>query len=175
MSAASPHPIAEAESLFERYREPVYRYCLSRLRSREEAEDALQTTFLRAYAALVRGVRPDCEAAWLYTIAHNVCLSRCAASARRRRVESARDIKLLSETVAAPERVDVVPFRDALASLAPRVRRALLLREWRGLSYQEIATELGTTVGAVESLIFRARRQLAEMLGAVPEPAAAAA
>jgi len=175
MIAPSPHPVADAQSLFERYREPVYRYCLSRLRSREEAEDALQTTFLRACAALARGVRPDCEAAWLYTIAHNVCLSRCAVAARRRRVETLRDVRLLSETFAAPERADAIPFRDALASLAPRLRRALLLREWRGLSYQEIADELETTIGAVETLIFRARRELAELLGGEPQPAAAAA
>src|SRR5437867_2292188 len=118
MIAASPHPVAEAQSLFERYREPVYRYCLNRLRSHEEAEDALQNTFLRAYAALMRGIQPDYEAAWLYTIAHNVCLSRRAAAVRRSSVETARDVMLLAETVAAPEReVDAIPLRDGLASL----------------------------------------------------------
>jgi RNA polymerase sigma factor (sigma-70 family) len=176
MLAASPQPVAEAHSLFERYREPVYRYCLNRLRSHEEAEDALQNTFLRAYAALMRGVQPDHEAAWLYTIAHNVCLSRRAAAARRSRVETVRDVTLLADTVAAPQREDdAMPFRDGLASLTPRLRRALLLREWQGLSYQEIADELGTTVSAVETLIFRARRQLAQALGDATRPQLAAA
>src|SRR5205823_2037536 len=105
------------------------------------------------------------EAAWLYAIAHNVCLSRSAAAARRSRVEAVRDVTLLSETVAARElEHDVQPLRDALASLEPRLRRALLLREWQGLSYQEIADELGTTLAAVEALIFRARRQVAHTL-----------
>jgi DNA-directed RNA polymerase specialized sigma subunit, sigma24 homolog len=43
-------------------------------------------------------------------------------------------------------------------------RRAILLREWQGLTYKEISTELGLTQGAVETLIFRARRALAQGL-----------
>ena len=53
---------------------------------------------------------------------------------------------------------------DALARLAPNQQRAILLREWQGLSYREIAHELGVTEAAVETLLFRARRSLARRL-----------
>jgi RNA polymerase sigma factor (sigma-70 family) len=51
-------------------------------------------------------------------------------------------------------------------------RQALLLREWRGFSYREIAEELGLSQAAVETLLFRARRSLAEVLGDEPVRAA---
>ena len=55
-------------------------------------------------------------------------------------------------------------FADALAELTPNQRRAILMREWQGLSYREIAEELSLSEGAVETLIFRARRSLARKL-----------
>ena len=55
-------------------------------------------------------------------------------------------------------------LRDGLAHLPERQRRGILLREWQGLSYAEIADELGLSLGAVETLLFRARRNLASRL-----------
>jgi RNA polymerase sigma-70 factor (ECF subfamily) len=57
-----------------------------------------------------------------------------------------------------------VPLGDALAALPERQRRALLLREWRGLSYADIAEELDVPPGAVGPLLYRARRALAHRL-----------
>jgi RNA polymerase sigma-70 factor (ECF subfamily) len=59
---------AELHDLFERYARPLERFCLRELGTREEAEDAVQTTFLNAHRAFQRGVRPELEAAWLYAI-----------------------------------------------------------------------------------------------------------
>src|SRR5438270_13734040 len=101
--AAGLGPEAETAGLYERYNAQIYRYCLGRLRSREDAEDAVQNVFLRVYAALQKGVVPEFEAAWLYKIAHNVCLSKHAGSARRSRVESPQDLQLLEERLAAPD------------------------------------------------------------------------
>jgi RNA polymerase sigma-70 factor (ECF subfamily) len=167
-------PADLATSLFERYQRPVLRYCLSGLRSREEAEDAVQMTFLRAFAALRRGVQPDFEAAWLFKIAHNVCLSQRAGAARRGQLESARDMATLEQTIAAPEACgdELIHLDDALAEMPPRLRRALLLREWQGLSYAEIADALEISHAAVETLIFRARRHLARALDDGFDPAA---
>ncbi len=64
-------------------------------------------------------------------------------------------------------------LREALAALPESQRSALLLREWRGLSYREIAAELCTTESAVETLIFRARRSLTERLKTTRERDAA--
>src|SRR5581483_6657968 len=116
------------------------------------------------------------EAAWLYKIAHNVCLSKHAGTARRARVEAPQDLQLLEERVAAPDveqsRVELAGLDDALASMPENLRRAILLREWQGLSYAEIADELGLSQSAVETLIFRARRYLARALDtSVKQPA----
>jgi RNA polymerase sigma-70 factor (ECF subfamily) len=163
-------PASEAAGrLYEEYRAPVYRYCLSRLRSPEEAEDAVQQAFMQAFRAYQRGFRPDVEAAWVFKIAHNVCLTRALSVKRRKRVESPSDFGELQDELAAPERQtpdEVAGLRDAMAEMPPRLRTVLLLREWRGLSYAEIAQELDTTVSAVETLVFRARRHVAQALGA---------
>ena len=70
-------PAAEGTRLlYERYYDRVFGYCLYQLGSREEAEDAVQTTFLWAFRALRRGVVPRAEDAWLFTIAKNACRAR---------------------------------------------------------------------------------------------------
>jgi RNA polymerase sigma-70 factor, ECF subfamily len=162
---------ARATDLYERYASRLYGFCLQRLGNREEAEDAVQTTFLNAFRGLSRGVVPASESAWLFKIAENVCLSRHRASFRRRRVEVPGDLTVVEETVAAPARADdeLIPLEDALAEMPEAQRRALLLREWQGLSYREIAAELEVSQSAVETLIFRARRSLARRLVAPRE------
>ena len=158
---------ARATDLYERYHQAVYRYCRSRLRASEEAEDAVQSTFLRAFTALRKGVVPECEAAWLYRIAHNVCLSRRLGSARRARVERPHDLETLGDRLATPERErpeEIGGLCDALAGMPERLRQVILLREWQGLSYAEIAEVLEVSVSAVETLIFRGRRHLAKAL-----------
>jgi RNA polymerase sigma-70 factor, ECF subfamily len=148
-----------AEDLFRRYARPVYRFCLYRLGDRQEAEDAVQATFLNAFRALERGVVPYAEAAWLYKIARNVCVSRQRSAVRRRRLESPAP---LDESVASPaaDRERVVDLVGAVSRLPQRQRHALVLRAWQGLEYAEIANALGLTQGAVETLLHRARRTL---------------
>jgi RNA polymerase sigma-70 factor (ECF subfamily) len=155
-----------ASELYDRYSAQIYRYCYARLRSREEAEDAAQITFLNAFRSLSRGVTPEVEQAWLFKIAENVCLTRVRSTVRRLRVESPTDLEPMHEVVAAPEseEIDLEALQDVLARLPGQQRRAILLREWQGLSYAEIATELGISQSAVETLIFRARRSLAKGL-----------
>jgi Sigma-70, region 4 len=91
------------------------------------------------------------------------------SSGRRGRLERVQDITILEETVAAPERSPdaLIGLTDALCSLPERQRKAILLREWQGLSYHEVGARLGLTQAAVETLIFRARRSLA---GALEDP-----
>jgi RNA polymerase sigma factor (sigma-70 family) len=157
-------PEADAtRSLYERYANQIYRYCLHQLGSREEAEDAVQSTFLNAFRGLRRGVVPELESAWLFKIAHNVCLSRRRSAWRRGRVESPADFELVEELMPAPSRRadELIGLEDVLTQMPEAQRRAILLREWQGLSYREIAEELELSQGAVETLIFRARRSLA--------------
>jgi RNA polymerase sigma-70 factor (ECF subfamily) len=153
------------QALWSQYHASIYRYALSQLRSPQDAEDATQNTFLRAFNALQRGVVPQNEAAWLFKIAHNTCTSSKLAWLRRRRVETPHDIDLLDAPAAEHRHDELAGLGDALARMPVRPREAFLLREWQGLSYAEIAAQMNTSQSAVETLIFRARRTLAEQLG----------
>jgi RNA polymerase sigma factor (sigma-70 family) len=164
-------PDAHAELLYERLYDRVYGYCLYQLGTREEAEDAAQVTFFHALRGLRRGVVPRVETAWVFAISKNVCLERHQSRGRRRDREVLLEPAALESAAAEEEHQseDVARLRDALTHIPAQQREAVLLREWRGLSYREIATEMGLTLGAVETLIFRARRSLARQLTDEPE------
>jgi RNA polymerase sigma-70 factor, ECF subfamily len=157
---------AQAGLLYERYSSRILGYCRRRLSSHEEAEDAVQHTFLNAYRSLRTGVVPHAEAAWLYKIAENVCHERRRSAWRRSRIEVVSEDGEMRDAVAEPVRThdELAGLADALGELTPNQRRAILLREWQGLSYREIAAELETTEAAIETLLFRARRSLARKL-----------
>jgi RNA polymerase sigma factor (sigma-70 family) len=164
---AAADAAAEAtRDLYERFSRQIFAYCLVQLRNREEAEDATQTTFLNAFRGLERGVVPQLESAWLYKIAQHVCLTRQRSWSRRRLVESPQDLDEVRELVGAPVRDldEVSGLTDALRELPEQQRRAILLREWQGLTYKEIAEEMELSQAAVETLLFRARRALAQAL-----------
>jgi len=154
------------EALFDRYARQVYTIAYRISGNPTEAEDLTQDVFLRAFRTLGTLRQPQAFAAWLYQLTTNVCLD----ALRRQRVPQAD----LSEAVIAsypdetrwwaPEAVAVAgddqrAVWDTLARLAPSQRAALTLRELHGLTYGEIAATLGTSVGAVEVLVFRARRR----------------
>jgi RNA polymerase sigma factor (sigma-70 family) len=134
----------------------------------------VQTTFMNAQRGLGRGVVPQYELAWLFKIAQNVCHNRHQSARRRGRVEAVQDLDSLQDVMASPERspgVSIGELTQALGGIPKRQRRALVLREFQGFSYEEIAGELGISVAAVETLLFRARRAVAQQLeqtGAAP-------
>ena len=153
------------ERLYERHHRRVFGFCLSQLRNRDEADDAAQTTFLYALRAVRRGVVPALEAPWLLAIARNVCRSRWDSGKRRGEVEFTHDPHGLAEFAPGREATDeLFGLNDALGALAEPQRQAVLLRDWQGLSYQEVADQLGITVSSAETLIFRGRDALARAL-----------
>ena len=164
------HAGTTTQDLYSQYGKQIYSYCLHKLRSREEAEDAVQTTFMNAFRSLQRGATTQFEQAWLFKIAQNVCFARQTSSSRRLRLEAPNDFEVLQEIVPSREGeqpLELMGLEEALEQMPENQRRAILLREWQGLSYREIAQELELTQAAVEMLIFRARRTLA---GALEEP-----
>ena len=150
------------ETLAARYHARLLRFCWKILRSKEDAEDALQDVFVSAYRALVADDRQIHVRPWLYRIARN----RCVNELRRTRairadslnddhpdggrtlVERAADCDLLRELV------------EDLQALPDTQRTALLLREIDGFGYLQIATAMSTTVPGVKSLLVRARTGL---------------
>src|SRR5581483_7509596 len=125
---ASAH--TDAATLYRTYRRQIRDYCLGQLRDRQEADDAVQSTFLYAFTLLQRGTEPKRPLPWLYTIAHNVCRTRRRAIVRRRRIESDVDLATVHETVGRsdPPREEVAQLAESLTSLPNAQRTALLLR-----------------------------------------------
>jgi RNA polymerase sigma factor (sigma-70 family) len=152
---------AEAiDLLYRRHRAEILRFVVREGSSESDAEDVVQSAFLDAYQALLAGNEPRQPRPWLYAIARN---------ARRRgyRSAAARPVEPLSDELAAEERdaLELRELRDAIARLPENQRSALLLRELAGSDYAEIARRLHLSVGAVQMLLFRARRTLRAELG----------
>jgi RNA polymerase sigma factor (sigma-70 family) len=154
--------VGDATELFTRYSAGVYRYCLRRLGSPEEAEDALQGTYLNAWRSLKGGFTPEQPRAWLFQIAANVCATVLRSKLGGTRLEL-RDPAKLDELARAedPGSEELFGLSQALRDLPARQRRALVLRDWQGLSYDEIAAEMAVSDSAVETLLFRARKKVA--------------
>jgi RNA polymerase sigma-70 factor (ECF subfamily) len=150
--------------LFEQHGRMVYGVCRILLRDPQDAEDASQQTFLSAHRSLLAGTTPRDPAAWLGTIARNECRERLRARAQV-------PLALVGDPAAPVPLEDVAGGREevealcvALAELPHQQREAIVLREFYGLSYEEVRAALGVSDAAVESLIFRARKRLQKEL-----------
>jgi RNA polymerase sigma factor (sigma-70 family) len=155
------------EALHRAYGPSILGYCRKRLSSREDAEDAAQTVFLNAQRALDQGTEPLSERAWLYRIAERVVLNRRKATSRRARVEYPADLEAIADIVAASVPAGLLEkgrLHEALARISEPERRALVLHEWQGLSYRELASLYGLETPAIATLLRRARRNLAREL-----------
>ena len=141
----------------------VYGVCRLVLRDPVEAEDAAQQTFLSAYRGLLAGQEPRDPSAWLGTIARNECRTRM----RAQRTEPLTLVTAVSGDDTQRDvgrRAEIEALCAALAELPQQQRDAIVLREFYGLSYAEVAGALGLSGAAVESLIFRSRKRLQEQL-----------
>ena len=159
---------ARTERLFADYGRTVQGLCQALLRDRAEAEDAAQQTFLSAHRALANGSEPREPAAWLATIARNECWARIRT--RMREPLPVEDLETAATTndplAEAIRRADLAALWQAIEELPRQQRDALLLREFGGLTYDELADALAVTGPAVESLLFRARQRLRRRLRA---------
>ena len=153
--------------IHDRYRQRLFAYTRQMLTQRQDAEDALQDIFVRAYAGLRANHRELALRAWLYRVAHN----RCIDELRRPSPPPPEVLELLRSPVHDP--IAEADQRESLRRLIADVRRlpeqqrsALLMRELGGMSYADMAAALGVTVPAVKSLLVRARLALAKALEA---------
>jgi RNA polymerase sigma factor (sigma-70 family) len=152
-------------AMHERHRPALERYARRMLAARRgdaAVEDVVQEVFVRAHRALRADDRPMALRPWLYRIAHNRCLDELRAE----RPTGELDDDLAGAggdphaLVAQRERLrDVVADVQALPATQ---RSALVIRELGGLSYEEMAAVLDTTVPAIKSLLVRARMGLAD-------------
>jgi len=149
-------------AIHERYHKRLFGYARQMLPGRQDAEDALQDVFVRAYSGLRANDRDLALRAWLFRVAHNRCIDEL-----RRPAPPPPEVLHLVRSSAQDPLVEV-DLRESLRRLIADVRRlpeqqrsALLLRELGGLSYAELAASLGISIGAVKSVLVRARIALA--------------
>jgi RNA polymerase sigma factor (sigma-70 family) len=150
--------------IHDRYRQRLFAYTRQMMPgARQDAEDALQDVFVRAYSGLRANDRELTLRAWLYRVAHNRCVDEL-----RRPMPPAPEVL---GSLRAPSRdpVHEAEQRASLRQLVQDVRQlpeqqrsALLMRELGGIPYSDIAGALGTSVAAVKSLLVRARLGLAQ-------------
>ena len=161
---------AAYETIVERYRKPLERRC-RRMLGREDAEDAVQQAFVRAWSALraegeVRDLR-----AWLFRIAYNTSID-VRRTSRFDYQELEDSLRGAESPEADVERAAVI--RKTLAGVAelPDAQREALMRiAIDGDSRAEVASEMGVSEGAVRQLVFRARSRLRAAASAfVPLP-----
>jgi RNA polymerase sigma factor (sigma-70 family) len=148
------------ELVFDRYHRGLLAFCRRMLASDDEAEDALQHTFMAAYRALRSSERPILLKAWLYTIARNRCLS--ILRARREQVVF-DDGHAAGDGLAADvdRRAELRGLLADLEQLPEEQRAALVLFELGDHSHDEIAEVLGVRRDKVKALVFQARESLA--------------
>ena len=169
--ARTPSADRQFERMYQRYVGDVYRYSLAVLRNAQDAEDVTQTTFLNALRAMQNGERPETPKNWLIAIAHNVCRQRFRQAQRRPQESPFFEDAAEAAVPESDERYSAEDIQRALGQLAFNQRAALVMRELEGRSYAEIAEIMGTSVAAVETVLFRARRALREQLeGTSPAP-----
>ena len=156
------------EALVERHREVVFRVA-ARIVGRADADDVSQDAFLRAFHRLGRFRGAASFRAWLLQITHNAAVDH--VSRRRPEPVDTDDeqadhehsvTRLPAERLESRERI--TRLESKLRGLPPEGRIALVLRDIEGLSYDEIASMTGAPLGTVKVRLFRARRELIEML-----------
>ncbi|MEZ4734732.1 MAG: sigma-70 family RNA polymerase sigma factor [Caldilineaceae bacterium] len=155
--------------LVEAYQRPVYNLTYRMLGSPEEAEDAAQETFLRAYSRLDQYDVNHKFSTWIFSIANHHCIDRL----RKRRakyvsIDENPVLQNLEHEAPQPEedllsQEMAAELQKLLGKLDPDYRTPLILRYWEDCSYEEIAETMGLTVSAVKSRLFRARKQVAEL------------
>lgn len=155
--------------LVQRHQTSVFNVCYRMMGNRQEAEDMSQEAFLRAYDRLSTFDPARPFGPWIRKVAANFCLNRLAAGGpvllplederETRRGARPRQVELAVEASDRDREI-----RGALMQLSPQYRAVIELRHFQELSYNQIAQVLRLSLPQVKSYLFRARKQLGEML-----------
>ena len=151
----------------------VYAVALKMLGNTEDALDASQDAFIKAYTGISK-FRGDAKfSVWMYRITYNICLDKLRKTRRRpvtplEREEDEPELQIPDSSPSPEDRLinseTAKLVQQGLDTLSPKLRSVLILREVSGLSYTEIGIATGLREGTVKSRINRARASLAEFM-----------
>ena len=169
VSRASAGDRAAFDAIVLRHRLAIYRIARRLLRSHEEADEAAQETFVRAWRAIGRFRGESRLETWLTRIAINV--SRSMGAARPETVPLETDA---AEAPAAhaglTAREDADRVRRAVADLPPRQREVVALKVFSEMTYEEVASAMGLSVGAVKAHLHQAVANLRRRMSGAEAP-----
>lgn len=171
MAAAQAGDRAALNELLTRHYDRIYGLCRRLTGNDADALDAAQEALLSVVRGLPRFGGEASFRTWTYRIATNACWDELRRRRRRAMPGLPDDLAArpgtADESQAVTERLDL---ETALAGLAPRARAAVVLRDWCGLSYEEVADVLDIPVGTVRSRLARGRAALADQLSGGSPP-----
>jgi RNA polymerase sigma-70 factor, ECF subfamily len=150
------------------YQDRIYNLCAYMLNDIDEARDASQDTFIKAYKNLDRFKPKASFYTWLYRVAVNTCLDYRKRSYPEP-LQQGSTIEDVPSSAASPEELYqskeiASALQSALQRIPEKYRAAIVLKEIEGLSYEEIADTLQVSIGTVKSRIWRARYELRRLI-----------
>lgn len=155
------------------YSREFYNYAFMRLRKHEEAEDVVQTTFVRAFRSFSSFKQGSNEKAWLYAILGNAIkdiVRQASAGPQYKAIEEDDDLENLlvdsreTPDLVASRKIEYELLATGIANLPEHFAAPLLLREVSDMSYKDIADYLSVPVGTVMSRLSRARKALFDLM-----------
>ena len=158
---------AALAELMQRFRRPIVSFCYRLLGQAAEADDVAQETFVRAYQARQRLRSGANLATWLFTIARNLCLDRLRYRKRHPTEPLENAPEPATSTNEVGNREISTAIAAAIAQLPEDQRTAVVLAEYHGLSYAEIAEIMKCSGKSVEARLYRARLALRQRLAAL--------
>jgi len=172
---AQKNDIEAFESLISPYTNQLLNHAFRILKNREDAEDALQDTYLKTYNSIKKFEGVSSFKTWLYKILTNACLDKLRKQKRETTTslyttdeDGEHEINVADETyspeISAQKSAAYAALKKALDTLSEEHRIAIIMRDIDGLTYDEIAEATETNVGTVKSRINRARSQLKKIL-----------
>jgi RNA polymerase sigma-70 factor (ECF subfamily) len=170
--------LAAFEELVEKYKQPLINFASRFLGDPTEAHDVAQNVFVKVFKLASRFQYQSKFSTWLYAIARNLCRNEYRRRVRQRtesfdwsdqgslktRQSSSKDLRQTTMAEAVFGRELEQKIEESMALLSEKQRSAILLRQERDLSYEEIAMSLGTSVSATKALIHHARQKLKRRL-----------
>ncbi|MBJ7471381.1 MAG: sigma-70 family RNA polymerase sigma factor [Solirubrobacteraceae bacterium] len=152
--------------LVRRHELQVFRVALRMLGSQADAEDAAQEALVKAWRSIGRFRQGSAFGTWLYRIVTNHCLNVIAARRPTMPWDEQRDADAGADPASAVQRrAELAELTASISALPAEQRAALVLREFEGLSYEEVAEVLQISLAAVKGRIHRARLTVAQDLG----------
>lgn len=166
--AAQAGDMAAFEWIVQQHEERLYSFCCRWLRCTEDAREVCQDAFVRAWQALPEFEGRARLSTWLYQIALNLCRDRAKTRATRQRentvaledVTHSPECPKQGPAASAEWQSEMQKLERGLTMLPEKLRAALMLTTMEGLSHEECAEVLSTSVRSVEGRVYRARQML---------------